>query len=122
MTDETLLHRQIHPSFVQSGRPTSQAFRPTPKDEGKLSAYDGDQISPENSWKHYTEELTLASDGVMSLTHQECLDAGVSVNADGQPFAEHASILFGDVNAEKVSKKLKGKAVTRGWQFQPDPV
>jgi len=45
MTDETLVHRQIHPSFVQAGFPTSQAFRPTPKDESKLSVYDGDMIT-----------------------------------------------------------------------------
>jgi hypothetical protein len=37
MTPETLLLRQIHPSFVQAGRVTSQAFRPTPKDGSLLS-------------------------------------------------------------------------------------
>ena len=47
MTGTTLLLRQIHPSFVQDGRVTSQAFRPTPKDESLLSVYDGDQITPE---------------------------------------------------------------------------
>ena len=42
MTDETLLLRQVHPSFLQDGVVSSQVFRPTPKDECKLSAYDGD--------------------------------------------------------------------------------
>jgi hypothetical protein len=37
LNDTTLLHRQINPSWVQQGRVTSQAFRPTPKDESKLS-------------------------------------------------------------------------------------
>ena len=39
---ETLFLRQIHPTFVQNGRPTSQAFRPTPKDENQLSVYNGE--------------------------------------------------------------------------------
>lgn len=47
MTPQTQLLRQIHPNFVQAGRVTSQAFRPTPKDENHLSVYDGDQIQPE---------------------------------------------------------------------------
>lgn len=42
MTPDTLLLHQIHPSFIQYGRVTSQAFRPTPKDEGFLSVDDGD--------------------------------------------------------------------------------
>jgi hypothetical protein len=32
-----ILFRQIHPQFMVSGEPTSQAFGPTIKDEGKLS-------------------------------------------------------------------------------------
>jgi len=39
MTENTLLLRQVHPSFVQDGKITSQVFRPTPKDENKLSMY-----------------------------------------------------------------------------------
>jgi hypothetical protein len=119
---ERLLHRQIHPSFIQDGTPTSQAFRPTVKDEGKLSAYDGAQISPENSWKHYTEDLKLESNGVMSLSSQECADAGLTVDFDRTPFPEHVSIVFNGVNVEKVSKKLKSRAIARGWQFLPDQV
>jgi len=40
VNDSTLLHRQVNPAFVQSGRVTSQAFKPTPKDQGLLSVYD----------------------------------------------------------------------------------
>ena len=49
MTGATLLLRQIHPSFIQAGFVTSQAFRPTPKDQSKFSVYDGDLISSEDS-------------------------------------------------------------------------
>ena len=43
MTPDTLLLRQIHPGFIQGGRVTSQAFRPTPKDEFLLSVDNGDR-------------------------------------------------------------------------------
>jgi hypothetical protein len=44
MTEATLLLRQVHPSFIQHGRVTSQVFRPTLKDKRLLSVYDGDLI------------------------------------------------------------------------------
>jgi catechol 2,3-dioxygenase-like lactoylglutathione lyase family enzyme len=53
MTEATLLLRQIHPHFVKLGRPTSAAVRPTPKDEHKLSVYDGDLITPAAAYAHY---------------------------------------------------------------------
>ena len=40
MNSKTILLRQIHPIWIQQGRVTSQAFRPTPKDENKLSVFD----------------------------------------------------------------------------------
>ncbi len=68
MTGTTMLLRQIHPSFVQAGYSTSQAFRPTPKDEAKLSGYDGDRITAEASFVHYTTVWKLASVGAMAVT------------------------------------------------------
>ena len=43
MTPDTLLFRQVNPGWIREGRVTSQAFKPTAKDEKKLSVYDGDQ-------------------------------------------------------------------------------
>jgi len=70
--------RQIHPGFVQDGRPSSQAFRPTPKDEQKLSVYDGDQITPANAFEHYTQALKPGEqrcDGSISGGMQEARTA-----------------------------------------------
>ena len=53
MTPETLLLRQVHPSFTQDGKLSSQAFFPFPKDEGQLSVYDGDLIEAKPSWDHF---------------------------------------------------------------------
>lgn len=72
MTSGTLLFRQVNPSWVKLGRITSQAFMPTAKDRGRLSTYDGDRITAENSWRHYTRELGFRSAGVLAVTVGEC--------------------------------------------------
>jgi hypothetical protein len=118
---ETLLFRQIHPSFVQNGRPTSQAFRPASKDEKKLSVYDGDKIQPKASWEHYTQTLCLSSHGVMGLTHEECTSQSLLVVEDGADYHEHCSVDFSSLanNAiERAAKVLAQCAMTRGWLYQ----
>jgi len=52
MNSGTLLHRQVNPSWVQQGRVTSQVFKPTPKDNHRLSVYDGDQVTALQAWLH----------------------------------------------------------------------
>jgi hypothetical protein len=121
MTGATLLLRQIHPSFVQAGFATSQAFRPTPKDKSKLSVYDGDQITAEDSWSHYTTKLGFASIGTVAVTVDECAAENLPVQPDPKPFPEHAVIDFtglSDGQCRTKSKKLQAKAIARGWLFQ----
>ncbi len=118
MNSETLLYRQIHPSFVQLGRVTSQAFRPTPKDEQKFSVYDGDQISAGDAYDHYTTSLEYSSCGVMGLLCAECETLALPVQPDPEPFLEHAVIDFAEYSkkqTEKKAKQLKAKAAARGW-------
>jgi hypothetical protein len=118
---DTLLYRQIHPGFVQNGRPTSQAFRPTPKDENKLSAYDGDKIQPQAAWEHYTGTLGLVSSGVMAVTNAECAMHSLSVVADGVSYPEHCTINFSNLAKraiEKAAKILAESAMQRGWLYQ----
>lgn len=120
MTEETLLLRQINPQFVQEGRVTSQAFRPTPKDKQKLSAYNGDLISPEDSWRHFNSG-GYPSVGVQAVTVAECGREGLPARPDPTPFPEHAEIDFtGYTNnqCDKKSKRLRSLAETRGWLYQ----
>jgi hypothetical protein len=120
MRPETLLWRQIHPSFLEQGRPGSQAFRPTPKDGDRLSCEDGDQITAEASWRRYTGERKLASVGVLAVTVAECEAEALGVLADGTPVPEHVSIDFGGKSngqRKTISKLLRDRAVTRGWRF-----
>jgi hypothetical protein len=117
---ETLLLRQVHPSFVQDGRPSSQAFRPTKKDDFKLSAYHGDMIEPEPSWKHYTTKIGWESAGVLAVAVGECAGEQLPVEHDGDPYAEHCFIDFRNLTRSELTKKadnLAALARGRGWLF-----
>jgi len=121
MNKNTSLLRQIHPSFEQNGKVTSQAFHPTPKDENKLSVYDGDQITCEESWKHYTNDLQLQSVGTQTILYEECTVKGLIVTPDPQAFKEHVLIDFsGLINGQKKSKAkfLRNAAEERGWCYE----
>jgi hypothetical protein len=124
MNDSTILLRQVHPSFVQDGRVTSQAFRPTPKDDKQLSVYHGDMISASGSWEHFVAQPGCNSAGVMGASHQECISQSLPVVADGVPFPEHASINFAAFEENDIKKKAKvlaREAQSRGWLHQKLP-
>ncbi len=123
MQAETLLLRQVHPSFVQEGRFSSQVFVPTKKDEGKLSVYHGEQIQAEPSWRHYTTELGMSSVGVIAVTVQECNAEQLPSEHDAVPYPEHCFIDFRDPDLSKSAIKRKADnlathARNRGWLFQ----
>jgi hypothetical protein len=121
MNANTLLYRQIHPNFIQQDRVSSQAFRPTPKDEQKLSVYDGDQIEPAPAYQHYTGKLNLPSVGVMAVTVLECQESDLLTRPDPAPFPEHALIDFSAYSkneTEKKAKLLKAKAEARNWLYR----
>ena len=95
---------------------------PTPKDQHLLSVYDGDQIAPEDSWRHFTDALGYFSAGVMAVTVGECADQGRDVRPDRATFQEHAVIDFTSLNrseVKSVGKTLARFANTRGWQYHP---
>ena len=122
MTEVTLLLRQIHPSFIKLGRPTSAAFRPTPKDEHKLSVYDGDMITAAASFAHYRGRK-LESMGVLAVTVGECARQDLPVRSSPEEFLEHAEIDFtglGGNQCEKKGKKLRDAAENRGWLHEAD--
>lgn len=121
MTSTTLLHRQAHPKFVDGDTITSEVFRPSPKDEGFLSVYDGDQISASQSHEHYTEKLGYKSHSVWSLAKSEADGEGVPASPDPlEDFPSHSKIDFSgktDRECRKIAKKLKAWAVARGCQY-----
>lgn len=122
MKDDTQMLRQVHPSFIQGGRVSSQAFRPTPKDDKQLSAYDGDLITAQNAFDHYTKTLKLPSTGVLAVTVEECSTLELPTRSDPlDDFSEHAVIDFSNFEKgpiEKKAKILRKRAEDRNWLFQ----
>lgn len=121
MNDDTLLYRVVNSNYVQGGEVSSQAFRPRPIDRKRLSVYDGDLISPEWVWFHYTRDPSNPPAGVLAVTVSECSVEGLTVQPDPEPIAEHVLIdftAFGTNQIKKKSERLRDKAVVRGWQFR----
>lgn len=121
MNPQTLLLRQIHPSFVTEDGPGSQAFRPTPKDHDRLSFDDGDRISAHSAWLRYTGERGLQSEGVLGVQVEECTELQLMVEPDGIPYPEHVSVDFSgksQTQRKTLSKQLRDRALARGWQFR----
>lgn len=122
MKDQTQLLRQIHPSFVQDGKITSQAFRPTPKDDKKLSCYDGSRISAEGAFNHFVKSPECRSAGVMAVTVMECTAMDLPVVPDPVAFAEHILIDFAAFEKREVERKaklLRALAESRDCLFKP---
>lgn len=63
-----LLWRHVHPSWVRDGEPTSQAFKPMPKDEGKLSVSRGSLTTAPNAFAMHTESLGLEAVGTWAVS------------------------------------------------------
>lgn len=123
MTEATLLLRQVHPSFVQNGRATSQAFRPTSKDENQLSVDNGDKVAPHAAWTRFTAQPDCSSYGVMAISRGECSTCQVQVTEDGDPYPEHCYLDFSPFDRkdlEKIGKKLAAHAHSRGWMFRAE--
>ena len=125
MNRNTLLLRQIHPTWIQDERVTSQAFTPTPKDERRLSVYDGDQITAKDAWYHYAPDRGHPSSGVMAVTVAECQEQNLIAMADPlEGFKEHTVIDYGSLTgsaAKNVAKTLTSAARQRGWLYRSDP-
>ena len=121
MNDLTLLLRQVHPTFVQRDRITSQVFTPRTGGPNRLSVYDGDQISAEAAWEHYENKLNLRSNGVVAVTVSECGGIGLQARPDPSDFPEHAVIEFGSTvkgYIRAAAKRLRVAAEQRSWLYR----
>lgn len=123
MKADTELLRQINPNFIQGDRVSSQAFRPTPKDQGCLSVYDGDLIDPGAAYAHFTGILGFQSIGVQAVTFAECAALDLPAHSDPEPFPEHAVIDFSAFQKKQVetkAKQLRILADARGWRYRAE--
>lgn len=128
MNSSTILLRQVHPSFVQADSIssqvftiTSQVFRPTPKDEGLLSVYNGEKFTAEASHSHFTDDSRNQSFGVVGVTGGECNAQQLKWGENNEPFDGHSYVDFKGLTNKEMEKKaklLKTVAVQRGWLYK----
>ena len=123
MKTDSILLRQVHPNFFPFRQLSSQAFFPSPKDCGKLSVYDGELISPAQSFEHYTRTQGLESVGVWGVSKAEVIEVGLTSEPDPRPGSPaHANVDFGQGTVRqyrKLAKILKALAVSRGCLYSP---
>lgn len=129
-TDDEMLFRQVHPSFIQNERVTSQAFNPTPKDEEKLSVSRSLKTNAETAYLHHTQTLQLESAGVWAVQVQEVQESltppPTRIVPDPvvtpHPDPSHTLIDFSSLTRsgrDSIAKKLATKARDRGRQHPP---
>ena len=116
------LFRQVHPSFLREERPSSQAFKPTPKDEKQLSVARGALTDSVQAYDLHVKAKELKSAGTWAVTVGEAQAEGLSsISAPlTEPVADlaHALIDFrvckskGDI--ERKASRLADKARARG--------
>ena len=123
MRSGRLLLRQVHPNFVERGRVPSQAFRPTRKDRDKLSVDDGDRVTPEEAFAHYTRLRNRRSVGVLAVTVFECRKLDLHVAEGPLRCAPlRRTIDFSGLSKarrEGKAKRLRECAQARGWLHGP---
>lgn len=130
MENPTLLHRQIHPSFIigkqissQVFEISSQVFTPTEKDGEKLSVYNGDKFSAQESYEHFSENFDSA--GTVSVSVEECNNEALKSLENNDPFDGHCYIDFTELSKNQIKKKaqrLKAHAMKRGITFLPEKI
>lgn len=125
LTDpDEALYRQVHPSWIADGVPSSQAFKPTKKDEGMLSVALGSKITPEGSFAHHAQVLRRESAGVWAVTVAETTETELpsyEQPLDDSPahgFIDFCGLSRGQIEAK--AKFLLGKARARGCLY-PKP-
>jgi hypothetical protein len=115
----------VHPSWVQgtvisSQVFTSQTFKPTEKDKGLLSVYNGHMFEASESHDHYISATGLLSKGVIAVTKSECDNAPIDVIEDNDPFDGHCSLDYRKMSnnqSTNIAKKLRNYAQDRGWLY-----
>jgi hypothetical protein len=124
-----LLLRQVNPAFVRDGRPSSQVFRPTPKDSGMVSVNRGSKRTAEIAFQVFVARPACRSCGVLAVNVAECQveqlaahDAPLEADVDEYDDPTHAIIDYRGIAksaAEKKAGRLVRVAEARGFLHGP---
>ncbi len=116
-----LLWRQVLPDWIDDGIPSSQNFKPTRKDEGRLSTRRSAMMSAQEAYDDHTKQWRSA--GTWGVSVAEAKGAGLRAIDDSampdSPFA-HSYVDFRNLSRGKTDKAaiaLKDFAVARGRAY-----
>ena len=115
---DELLFRQVHPSWKKpDGSTTSQAFKPTRKDSGRLSVDRSSKISAQQSFENH--QSVGVSSHVIGVTVGEVSTLGLSSHDDPLPPEKPAHAFIDMVDAtrsqiEGFAGRLRDLATERG--------
>jgi hypothetical protein len=118
-----LLFRQVHPNWIVDGIPSSQAFKPTKKDKGKLSVALGSKTDAGGAYRQHVEVLGFGSVGTWAVTVGEASAAerhSFPDPLDNDPahgFVDFRGLTRGAV--EKAARILLARANARGCLYSP---
>lgn len=118
---DEVLYRQIHPTFVQDGVPTSQSFVPTPKDDGKLSVDRSSLTTAESAHSHFVGKgrqssavygVSVNEFGVQTI---DCFPDPIDEPEDRNPSHAYANYKpFTSNDQKNKAKRIKQSALLRG--------
>lgn len=120
-----LLTRQVHPSQMTEGRPSSRSFTPTAKDAGLLSADRESLLQPREAYERYLQRKQLTeAGGTWGVSIQEFASLGLQSYSDPIPDnSAHVLVDFTSAGDEKkqqtVGKLAYAKAKARGRLYPP---
>lgn len=124
LTDsDEVLFCQVNPGWLVDDEPSSQAFRPTPKDEGMLSVSRGSMTTAEAAYRLHAEERQLRSAGTWGVTVGEAQQDGLAAVEDpldddpAHAFIDYRGLGRGATEAR--AKVLRSRARERGALFRP---
>lgn len=124
---DELLWRNVHPNWLEvDGKISSQAFRPTSKDKGRLSTARSRKVTAAAHFGEHTGSRGLASAGIWAVSVGEATAQGLPCIYDEhsseipQPAPKgHTSIDFTGLSGGAVRKAggaLRDHAESRGQQ------
>lgn len=92
----------------------------------RLSVDDGDQVTPLDSFRRFTQELARSSSGVLGVSVEQCTQENLPVLPDplddwpAHTLVDSQGLSTGSVRT--IAKRLKEGACKRGWLYIPSSV
>ncbi|HOY80018.1 MAG TPA: hypothetical protein PLN33_19555 [Hyphomonadaceae bacterium] len=120
---EEVMLRQVHPNFVQEGRPASRAFRPNSDDSGLFSSDRSAIVTPQQAYEAY-QHKDRATGGCWGVTIDEY--SALNLDSYSDPLVDNGAHALVDFTPHEerlwrsLSKRIHKAAQDRGCLFTAD--